>query len=133
MNISPTNFLSLPLSFVYSILEFHLHSSSICTPFDLCFHLCYDISNFVGISFPFFYKNSVMKSGLTCPLAIWSKLCTTFGCNNRENVALVCTLQRLMTTFTFSNNLHCINNICKVVHLVMVLIGMNCYCGRPKG
>jgi hypothetical protein len=91
VSILPMNFLSFPLSFVYSKLEFHLHSSSICTPFYLCFHLCSNILDFFDLSFPFFYKNLVIKSGLTSPLAIWPKLCTTFGCNNRENMTLICT------------------------------------------
>ncbi len=32
-----------------------------------------------------------------------------------------------------SNSLHCIKSICKVVHMVMDVIGMNCCWGRPKG
>jgi hypothetical protein len=41
VSISPTNFLWFPLSFVYSKLKFHLHSSSIYTPlpFELPFLL----------------------------------------------------------------------------------------------
>jgi hypothetical protein len=113
--------------------------NSICTwipstfHFHMCFHMCCDIFYFVNISFPFFYRNSMMKNGLTCPLAIWWKLCITSGCSTWENVALVYTQQRLMTTFMFSNNLHCINNTYKVVHLVMVLVGLNCCWRGLKG
>jgi hypothetical protein len=68
-----------------------------------------------------------MKSGLTCPLEISSKLSITSSYNSWENVALICTQQQLTITFMFSNNLHNIDSTCKVAHLVMVLIGMNCY------
>jgi hypothetical protein len=133
VNISPTNFLWLLLSSVYS------NWNSICTRipsslrFHLCFHLCCDIFYFANISFPFFYKSSVMKSGLTCPLAIWLKLCITFGYNSWENVTLIYTQQLLAMTFILSNTLHYINSTYKVVHLVMVLIEMNCCWGGPEG
>jgi len=32
-----------------------------------------------------------------------------------------------------SNSLHCIESICKVFHMVMDVIGMNCCWGGPKG
>ncbi len=67
--------------------------NSICTRISstLHFHLCYDISNFVDFSFPLFYKSLMMKSGLTCQLAIWPKLCITSYCSNWENMTLVYT------------------------------------------
>jgi hypothetical protein len=105
-------------------LKFHMHSTSIYGTY-----MCCDISNFDDISFIFFYRSSMIKNGFTCPLAIWPKLCITTSCNNQENITLVCKQWRLITTFVFSKNLHCIDNICKVVHLVMVMIGMN-YCWR---
>ncbi len=100
--------------------------------FYMWFHLCCDILYFVNLSFPFFYRSSMMMRGLTYPLVIWSKLCITFSCNSWENMTLVCTQQHLMTTFMFSNNLHCIDSTYKVVHLVMVMIGMNYCWGGPK-
>ncbi len=117
-----------PFLFYYSKLEFYLHSNSICTPF----HLCCDISNFTNLSSPFFYISLVMKNGLTCPLIIWLKLCITSNCRSWKTATLICTQQCLTTTFMFSNNLHYIDNIGKVVHLVMVSIGMNCCWGGPK-
>jgi hypothetical protein len=74
-----------------------------------------------------------MKSGLTFPLVILSKLSITFDYNNKEKATLVCTQQCLTITFMLSNNLHYIDNICKVVHLIMVLIGMNCCWKRLAG
>ncbi len=67
-----------------------------------------------------------MKSRPTFPLTILPKLSIIFGYNSNEKAALVCTQQHLTTTFVLSNNLHYRDNTCKVVHLVMVLIGMNC-------
>jgi hypothetical protein len=109
--------------------------NSICTwvPFALHFHMCCDILDFVNLSFQFFCRNSMMKNGLTYSLAIWPKMCITFGCSSWENTTLIYTQQRLMTTFMLLNNLHCINNVYKVVHLVMVLIGMNCWWGGSGG
>ncbi len=101
--------------------------------FHMCFHLCCDILYFANLSFPFFYRSSMMKRGLTYPFAIWSKLCITFGYNRRGNTTLIYTQRHLMITFMFSNNLHCIDSTCKVVHLVMVLIGMNYCWGGPEG
>jgi hypothetical protein len=81
-------------------------------PFAFKFHRCYDILDFDDFSFPFFYKSSVMKNGLTCPFVIWPKLCITSTQSSWENATIVCTQWRLMITFVFSNNLHCINIIC---------------------
>jgi hypothetical protein len=126
----------LGTSYVSLSLLFIQNWNSICNwipsslHFHLYFHLCCDILDFVDFSFPFFYRSSMMKSGLTCPLVIWLKLCITFNCSSQENVALVCTQRHMMITFVLSNNLHCIDSTCNVVHLVMVLIGMNC---RWKG
>ncbi len=60
----------------WSMWTFHLWTSyhslfilfiqnwnSIFTPSHLCFHLCSNILDFVDLSFPFFYKNSMMKCG----------------------------------------------------------------------
>lgn len=48
-------------------------------------------------------------------------------------MALICTQQLLTTTFMLSNNIHYTNNTCKVVHLIMVLIEMNCCWGGHEG
>jgi hypothetical protein len=136
----------------WSMWTFHLRSSfhsisllfiqnwnSICTwipstlHFHLCSHLYCDISYFADLSFPFLCRSSMMKSGLTCSLVIWPKLCITFGCSCWENAKLICTQQCLTITFMILNNLHCINNTCKVVHLVIILIRMNCCWKRPEG
>jgi hypothetical protein len=103
--------------------------NSICfpIPFALLFQLCCDNSDFVDVFFLLTYKSSMMKSGWTCPLVIWQKLCISFSCNSWENVALVCTQQRPMIKFVLSNNLHFIKNACEVVELVMDLMKMNCY------
>jgi len=53
------------------------------------------------------------------------KLCITFGCNDWGIKALIFTHQRMRITFGLSNNLHCIDNTCKGVQLVMDMIGMN--------
>ncbi len=127
-----TSFNSVSLMFIQNWNSIYTQIPS-TLHFHLCLHLCCDILDFVDFSFPFLCKSSMMKSGLTCPLAIWSKLCITSGCISQENVALVCIQWYLTTTFVFSNNLHCIDNICKVVHLVMVLIGMNCCWGGFEG
>jgi hypothetical protein len=91
----------------WSMRAFHLQTSydslslpfvqnwnSICTRilsalhFHLCFHFCCNILDFANLSFPFFYISSMMKNGLTCPLAILLKLCITFYCSSQEKVAL---------------------------------------------
>ncbi len=129
----------LQSSFGSLFLLFIQNWNSICIQvpfavhFHMCFHLCCDILDFANLSFLFFCRNLVMKSGLTCPLVIWPKLCITFGCNSWENMTFVYMQKCLTTTFVLSKNLHCIYNTCKVVHLVMVLIGMNCCWGGPEG
>jgi hypothetical protein len=129
VSITPMNFLWLPL---YLFIQ-NWNSICIRVPsalhFHLCFHLCCDVWDFVDISFPFFYRSLIMKSGLTCPLVIWPKLCITSSCNSRQIATLVSTQQHLTTTLVLSNNLHNINSTCKVVHQGMVLIRLN-YCWR---
>jgi hypothetical protein len=73
VNISPMNFLCFPLLFIqnWNFICIRVPSTF---HFHLCFHMCCDILDFANISFPFFYRNSVMKSGLTCPFVIWPKL-----------------------------------------------------------
>jgi hypothetical protein len=66
------------------------------------------------------------------PFVILPKLCITFGYSSQKNTALVC-IQQHLTTIVLLNNLHCIDSTCKVVHLVMVLIGMNCCWKGPEG
>ncbi len=107
---------------LHSKQEFHLFFNSICTLAPTLF----DILNFVDIFFPLSCKSSMMGSGRTCPLAIWYKLCITSSYSNWENGALVCTQRHSMIMFVLSNNLHCIDNTCKVVHLVMDPKRMNC-------
>ncbi len=125
VNISFMNFLWFP-SFVNSKLGIHSHSNSICTLFpSLPPSLLWDYW-FSWFSIPFICTSSMMKSGLICPIAISLKLSITFGCNNWKNMTLVYTQWCLMTTFMLSNSLHYIDSTCKVVHLVMVMIGMNC-------
>ncbi len=86
----------LRTSFDSLFLLFIQNWNSICTQipfalhFNLCLHLCCDILNFVDFFFPLFCKSLVMENGLTCSLAIWSKLCITSGCSSWKNVALVC-------------------------------------------
>jgi hypothetical protein len=95
--------------------------------FHLCLHLYCEIIDFVDFKFPFICRNSMMKNETTCPFIIWLKLSITSSCNSWENATFFCTQQHLIITFVLSNNLHYIYSTCKVVHLVMVRIGMN-YC-----
>jgi hypothetical protein len=60
-------------------------------------------------------------------------LCIIFGCSSHENATVVYTQWCLMTTFVLLNNLVCTNNTYKVIHLVMDLIGLNCYWRGLKG
>lgn len=96
-------------------------------------HLHFNISYFANVSFPLICRSSMMKNWQTCPLIIQQKLCITFDCNSWENMALICTQQCSMITFMLSNNLLCIHSICKVVHLVMDFVRMNCCCKWLEG
>jgi hypothetical protein len=129
VSISPTNFLWLPLSFITSNFELHLHFTSIKVSISI-WHFKFRSS---FLSFDFVEVQVLMRSGRICPLVIYHKSCITSSYSNWENAALVYTQWCLMITFMLSNNLHCINITCKVVHLVMDLIGMNCCWGRPNG
>jgi hypothetical protein len=86
----------------------------------------YGKSDIPKFSFNFHYNEKGFKIIENHVLAIWLKPCITFSCNIRKNATLVYTQQRLSITFVLSNNLHYVDSTCKVVHLVMVLIGMNC-------
>jgi hypothetical protein len=66
------------------------------------------------------------------PICNLAKIKHNINYNNQKNVALVYTQRHSTTMFMFSNNLHFINNTCKVVHLVMDLIRMNCCWGGHK-
>jgi hypothetical protein len=96
-------------------------------------HFHCDIIIFIDLLFPLICRSSILKSWQTCPLVIWHKLCVTSSCNNWGNVPLVYIQQCPTTMFMLSNNLHCINSTCKVVHLIMDLVGMNCCWRGPKG
>ncbi len=84
-----------------------------------------NISNF-NDSFPLIYKSLMMKNGQTYPFVIQLKLCIIFSCNNQGIATLVCTQRGLTIAFGLSNN------TCEGVHLVMDLIGMNFFLGRPN-
>ncbi len=118
-------------------LWFFLFVFNTWIPFALQFHYTLTLIllwhfRFVNILFPLTYKSSMMRSGWICPFVLWQKLCITSNCNSRENVTLIFTQQHLMTMFMLSNSLHCIDNTCKVVQLVMDPIKMNCCWGRHK-
>jgi hypothetical protein len=100
------NFLWL-LSFVNSKFEFHLHFISIwASIFVVTFQIL--------LIFLFLWFVEVH----------WWKMVHNIWLQQLKNATLVCTQQCRMTTFMLSNSLHCIYSVCKVVHLVMDLIGM---------
>jgi len=53
------------------------------------------------------------------------KLCITFGYNDWGIRALIFTHQRMRSMFGLLNSLHCIDNTCEGVQLVMDMIRMN--------
>jgi hypothetical protein len=112
VSISRMNFLWLPLSFVNSKFEFHLHFISIwASIFVMTFQIL--------LIFLFIWFVEVHLS--TCNLA---KTVHNIWLQQLKNATLVCTQRCQMITFELSNNLHCIDSVCKVVHLVMDMIGM---------
>jgi hypothetical protein len=117
-----------------SIMCIENYKMSIFTKFSFVVYLffCYNILDFFNASFPLKYISLMMKNGWTCPFVIEPKFCIAFGCNNRGIAAFVYTLRCLTMTFGFSNSLHCIDNTCERVHLVMDLIRMN-FCWRRFG
>jgi hypothetical protein len=104
---------------VFHLLAFYdffsLFTFNTKIPFAFSFQLHCDISNFVDVLFPLTYRNSMMRSGQTCPIVIWQKLCITSGCSSQENATFVYTQWHFMTMFMLSNSLCCINNTYKVV------------------
>jgi len=118
------NFLWLPLDFLHSKLEFHLHFTSISI-----------VTFQILLMFPFLQSIEVQWWGMGGHAHLQSrkKLCITSSCNNQEITTLVYTQQRLTSMFVLSNNVHYTYNTCKVFHLVMDSIGMNCCWGRPEG
>ncbi len=117
-----------------SLLCIQNYKMSIFTKLPFVVHLfihC-NISKYSNAPFPLIYRSLTMSNGQTCPLAIYPKLCITFGCSNWGITTLVCTQQCLMIMFEPSNNLHCIENSCKGVQLVMDLIRINCCWGGPN-
>jgi hypothetical protein len=102
-------------------------------PFAIYLLLCCNISDFSWWFLSFDMHKFNDEEWVNMPTCNLLKVCITSGCNNWGFMALVSTQWHLMITFGLSNNLHCINNICEGVQLVVDLIGMNCCWGGHNG
>jgi hypothetical protein len=96
-------------------------------PFALEFHVHFTSIFVVTFQILLIFLGQKLSDEKWVHMPTLPKLCITSSCSNWENKAFIYTQRCLITTFVLSKKLHCIDSTCKVVHLVMVLRGMN-YC-----